>query len=207
MYARLSVEDFTGCLADGKPTPGGGSAAALAGAMGAGLVAMFCNLAAGRKKYAAVETELAAVARAADKIRVELLALVDRDSAAYEEIVAANRLPRASEAEKAGRQAAIAAASLTATLTPLATASFCADLLAQMRALAAKGNPNALSDLKVGAELTAAAFAGARANVEINLPWLTEQQRASIGQDMLALAVRAEQALARVRAEIEQAQV
>jgi glutamate formiminotransferase/formiminotetrahydrofolate cyclodeaminase len=206
MFAQLSIEEFVQRLSDGNPTPGGGSAAALAGAMGSALVAMFCNLTAGRKKYAAVKEEMKTVAAFALELKGQLLQLVDRDSAAYEGIVAANRLPRETEAEKARRQEAIDAATLEATRTPLETAAVCVSLLERIPPLAAKGNPNAISDLKVGTELLFTAFTGARANVDINLPWLAEPAASPIKAELAELVRRAEMSVRSGREEISRQQ-
>lgn len=206
MYAQLSIEEFVERLSDGNPTPGGGSAAALAGAMGSALVAMFCNLTAGKKKYAAFKDEMEAVAAFAQELKGRFLELVDRDSAAYERIVAANRLPKETEAEKARRLQAIDAATLEATRTPLETAAVSVSLLERIPPLAAKGNPNALSDLKVGTELLFTAFTGARANVEINLPWLGEAAAAPIKEELAALIQRAERSVRSGREEISRQQ-
>jgi len=202
MFAQLGIEEFVERLSDGNPTPGGGSAAALAGAMGSALVAMFCNLTAGKKKYAAVKEEMEAVAAFARKLQGQLLELVDRDSAAYERIVAANRLPRETEVEIARRLQAIDTATLEATRTPLETAAVCVSLLERIPPLAAKGNPNAISDLKVGTELLFTAFIGARANVEINMPWLAEAAAAPIKAELARLSQRAEMSVRSGREEI-----
>lgn len=202
MLVELSVKDFCARLADGKPTPGGGSAAAVAGAMGSGLVAMFCNVTAGRKKYAAVKEEMENTARYADQWREQLLQLADLDSAAFEKVLAANRLPKETEAEKEARQQAIDAASLEATQVPLKTAAACLAVMEKVPPLAVKGNPNALSDLKVGLELLWTGFQGALANVEINLPWLPEQEATPLQKETLELAARAQKALDTGRQEI-----
>ncbi|HOC05740.1 MAG: cyclodeaminase/cyclohydrolase family protein [Bacillota bacterium] len=202
MFAQMSFEEFLHRLASGKPTPGGGSAAALAGAMGAALLAMFCNLTAGKKKYLDVKDEMEAVAAFAVEQQQKLLELADRDSEAYEKVLAAYRLPKETEAEIDLRQQAINAATLEATRTPLETAKVSVGLLERVPSLAAKGNPNALSDLKVGLALLDAAFSGGKANVEINLPWLEAEDAAAIKSQLAALCQRAEKALSAGRAEI-----
>jgi len=207
MFVELSLEEFSQRLADGKPTPGGGSAAAMAGAMGAGLVSMFCTLTASKKKFVAVKEEMEKEASHADVWRGRLVELVDRDSAAYGKILAANRLPKDSDAEKELRQQAIDDATLEATQTPLETASNCIAVLERIPPLFAKGNPNAFSDLKVGMELLFTAFGGAMANVEINLPWLADTAGAEgIRIEILELAVRAKKAVESGREEISRLQ-
>lgn len=202
MLIELNLAEFTRRLGDGEPTPGGGSASALAGAMGAALVAMFCNLTASRKKYAAVQQEMEAAAAFALAKKEKLLALVDLDSAAYNKIVAANRLPRESEAEKSLRQQALETATAEATRTPLETVSVTTELLTRLPTLAVKGNPNALSDLKVGIELLNTAFLGAKANVEINLPWLPEPLKGELAAELQALTTKGNALIAALREEI-----
>lgn len=206
MFTELSLNEFTQRLADGKPTPGGGSAAALAGAMGAGLVSMFCNLTVGKKKYAAVQEEMEAAANFAEGWRARLLELVDMDSAAYEMVLQANRMPKDSDEEKELRRKAIDAATIEATSTPLETAASCVAVLVRIPPLAAKGNPNALSDLKVGMEMLSTAFIGARANVEINIPWLPEAEADKYKKEIADLAALADQAVQAGREEISRLQ-
>jgi formiminotetrahydrofolate cyclodeaminase len=206
MFTELSLAEFTRRLADGQPTPGGGSASALAGAMGAGLVSMFCNLAIGKKKYAAVQVEMEEAAAAANRWRGRLVELVDLDSEAYAKVLAANRLPKETEAEKAARREAMDAATLIATRTPLETAACCVAALELVPPLVAKGNPNALSDLKVGMELLFTAFTGARANVEINLPWLPQAAAAEITEELSPLIAKAKALVAEGREEISRLQ-
>lgn len=202
MLVDLSVSEFVDQLASGEPTPGGGSASALAGGMGAALVAMFCNLTATRKKYAAVKPKMEAIAAAALTEKARFVELVDKDSAAYNKIVAANRLPKETEEEKAARSEAVEKATEEATLTPLTTVAVAVSLLEKLPSLAGAGNPNALSDLRVGVELLATAIAGAKANVEINLPWLPEKQKKQLGGELADLAARGNSLLTAVRAEI-----
>lgn len=202
MFLEMSLDEFTRRLADGNPTPGGGSAAAMAGAMGASLTAMFCTLTAGKKKYAEVKEEMEGVAQFCSLRRSVLTELVDKDSAAYEMVLAANRRPKDTDEEKELRRQAVDEATLEATKVPLETASHCVAVLERIPPLAAKGNPNALSDLKVGMELLYTAFSGAKANVEINLPWLSESAGKDIRTELAELVTRADLALEKGRGEI-----
>jgi glutamate formiminotransferase/formiminotetrahydrofolate cyclodeaminase len=207
MFVELSLQEFTQRLADGKPTPGGGSAAAMAGAMGAGLVSMFCKVTAGKKKYADVKEQMDKESCYAQVWRGRLVELVDKDSAAFGKILAANRMPKETDQEKELRQQAIDAATMEATRVPLETASTCVAVLERIPPLAAKGNPNAISDLKVGMELLWTAFGGGMANVEINLPWLSDKAAAEdIRTEILELAIRAQRALETGREEISKLQ-
>lgn len=206
MFTQLNLAEFTQRLADGQPTPGGGSASALAGAMGAGLISMYCSLTLGKKKYAAVQAEMEEAVATAGRWRARLVELVDLDSEAYGKVLAATRMPKETEAEKAARREAMDAATLIATRTPLETAACCVAALELVPSLAAKGNPNALSDLKVGMELLYTAFTGARANVEINLPWLPPAAVAEIEAELSPLIAKAEALVATGREEISRLQ-
>src|SRR5213592_653523 len=103
----LPVCEFSDQLAAGQPTPGGGSAAALTGALGAGLVSMVCNFTVGRDKYADVEDEVRAVLDRSEELRAELGRAVERDVAAYGGYSAASKMPRESEEEQRARGEAL----------------------------------------------------------------------------------------------------
>ncbi|MFQ5576065.1 MAG: cyclodeaminase/cyclohydrolase family protein [Anaerolineae bacterium] len=164
-----SVEAFLNSLAGSSATPGGGSVAALNGAMGAALVSMVCNLTIGKKKYAAVEAEAGDILRRSEALRRKLSGMIAADSAAFDGVMAAFGLPRQTEAEKARRAAAIESAFKKATVIPLETARACADVIALGKAIAPIGNANALSDAGAGALAAQAGLKGAALNVLINL--------------------------------------
>jgi glutamate formiminotransferase/formiminotetrahydrofolate cyclodeaminase len=169
-----SARELLDAFASPAPTPGGGSASALAGAIGASLLLMVARM---PKTRSGAESERAALDREADRLeaaRARLTALVDEDSAAYESVMAAFRRPRSTDEEKAARKQAIQAATTTATETPLAVMQACADGLSSARAVAAAGNPNASSDVRVGIALLAAGCTGACENVAINVPALSD---------------------------------
>lgn len=175
MFKDMSIIDFLEQLGSKNATPGGGTASAISGAMGASLMAMFCNLTASKKKYLDVKEEMDAVTLEAEATRDRLLQLADEDSDSYIEVMNAFKLPKETEEEKAIRAEAIEKASQRATEVPLETAMVILPLLEKVPNLAKKGNPNALSDLKVGLEACYTGFLGACANVEINLPGLTDE--------------------------------
>jgi formiminotetrahydrofolate cyclodeaminase len=150
------------------PTPGGGSASALAGAVGAALLAMVAGL----PKKGATDEDRAVLGPAREALlalRDELAALVDRDTAAYDHVVAAYRLPKGTDEEKTARAAAIQRALKHAIDTPLAVMRACESAARHGEAVARHGNPSASSDVQVGLELLRAGLRGARFNVEINL--------------------------------------
>jgi formiminotetrahydrofolate cyclodeaminase len=165
----LSLTTLLEQFRSSAPTPGGGSAAALAGALGASLLVMVASL---PKPQASTDVEVARLKDIAEDCTSHarrLEALIDRDSVAYEQVMAAYRLPKGTDEEKAARSAAIQGAMKAAIETPLDVMRTCARAIVHGPALASLGNPNASSDLDVGLELLRAGLRGARANVEINL--------------------------------------
>ena len=172
--AERTLAEFLQRLASAEPTPGGGSAAALAGALSAALVSMVCRLTLGREKFAAVEAEMQQTLQRAERLRERLTPAVDDDAQAYAAVVAAYKLPRGSAAEKQARSAAIQTALQEATRVPLSVAGDCAELLDLACFVAEEGNPNAASDGRVAALLAEAGLRGALHNVQINLPGLKD---------------------------------
>ena len=151
---------------------GGGSAAALAGAMGAGLLRMVVALTSGRPAAAEDERELTEIAMGAANCQSELLNLVELDAVAYDGVIRARRLPRATDLERETRAVQVAAATREATRAPLQTARLAEQVLSLAERLAPIGSRNAISDAGVGALLAVAALRGAVLNVQINLPYL-----------------------------------
>ena len=168
-FSKLSLEQFLAALASDAPTPGGGTAAAVAGAMGAALAEMVAQLTLSKEKYASAHEAVRPIAEAGQLARAEFLSLAREDSEAYDQVVAARRMPKATEAEKSARQRQIAVASRNATEVPMRTARAAIRLLAALPELAEKGNPNAVSDVGAGALLLDACVEGALLNVGINL--------------------------------------
>src|SRR5437870_7346527 len=107
MLIKMTVQDFIEELASASPTPGGGSASALAGAMGAAMVEMACNLTVGREKFGDVEEEMQTVLARANQLRREMMAAVDEDTRTYDAVSQAYKMPKDTEAQKAERTAAI----------------------------------------------------------------------------------------------------
>ncbi len=157
-------------LAGGAPVPGGGSAAALAGALAGALVAMVARLTIGRKAYAGVQQRVAEILAEADALRAQLRRLVDDDAAAYAKVSAAYRLPK----DDPRRARAADEALVGAAQTPLAMARGAARLLALAKEIGTIGNRNAQSDARVGEALASAALAGAVENVRVNVASLSE---------------------------------
>lgn len=168
-FSRQTLQEFLGALASEAPTPGGGTAAAVAGAMGAALAGMVATLTLSREKYAQAHDAVRPIAEAATAARTELLVLARRDAEAYDAVVAARRLPRESEEQKTSRARAVAAATRQAAEIPMETARLAVRLLESLPELVEKGNPNAASDAGAAALLLEAATEAALLNVSINL--------------------------------------
>jgi formiminotetrahydrofolate cyclodeaminase len=175
MITEDSVEEFLDALASGAPTPGGGSAAAIMGAMGAALVSMVCNVTIGKKGYEAVEAELTAVRSESELLRRRLTAMVAEDVAAFDSLMAAYRLPKATNDDKAQRVAAIQAALRRATEAPLDCARACADVIALSRRASERGYLSVISDGGVGVLAGCTGLRSAALNVYINAPALKDR--------------------------------
>jgi formiminotetrahydrofolate cyclodeaminase len=166
---------FLDALADGKPTPGGGSAAAYSGAAGAALVAMVARLTAGKKKYAAVEAQMTNILDRAEQLREELAEAVVLDADAFNSIMAAYRMPKDTPDQKSARAEAVQKATQIAASVPLEVAGMAMDVLELAADVVAEGNLNAISDGATGAALAKAAMTGAGYNVRINTASLKDE--------------------------------
>src|SRR5438309_5214520 len=173
---KMNLREFCNETASESPAPGGGSVAALMGALGASLGGMVANLSAGKRGWDDKLEYFSNWAVTAQQLKDELLALVDEDTAAFTEVMDAFALPKESAEEKAARAAAIAKATKYAAEVPLKvmeTASKSYELLAEM---AERGNPASVSDIGVGALATRACIDGAALNVKINLAQLKDEK-------------------------------
>ena len=169
MLSTKPVDAFLDELASHSPAPGGGSVAALAGAIGSALTSMVCRLTVGKAKYAAVEGEMKAVVEQSEELRTLFTSLVDRDTDAFTKVMEAYGLPKGSDDQKALRKAAIQQATKDAALVPLSVMRHTIDALALAKIVAERGNRNSVSDAGVSALMLQAACEGAALNVRINL--------------------------------------
>lgn len=189
-WMEMSLKDFQAALASSSPTPGGGTAAAVALGQAAALSVMVCDLTLGSEKW----SDGWPIAEEIQLLAIPLLhhsgVLAQQDSDAFDEVMASFKLPKSTEEEKLGRRDAIRAATLHAAQVPFETAQQASRLLNKLPQLAAKGNSNAASDVGVAGLLASAAAKGAVFNVEINM----ESLPAEFGQEMReALPVMKEQ--------------
>ncbi|MFP5264356.1 MAG: cyclodeaminase/cyclohydrolase family protein [Blastocatellia bacterium] len=178
--AALKLSDSIGLfpelVAAGTPTPGGGSVAAQSGVLAASLGQMMCNISIGKKKFAEAETRLKEVRDELDRLCARLRELIADDAASFEAVLRAYRLPKETEDQKRERAAQVEAAIRGAVEVPLETAERSFQVLKHLRELADIGNPNALSDVAVGALLAEVAVKGASYNVYVNLGSLSDRE-------------------------------
>ncbi|SEO85869.1 methenyltetrahydrofolate cyclohydrolase [Methylobacterium sp. ap11] len=163
-----TIRGFLDGLASERPTPGGGGAAAISGAMGAALVSMVCNLTIGKKKYAEVEAEMIATRDRAEGLRARLTGMIAEDVSAFNAVMGAYGLPKATDEDKAARAAAIQDALRLATDVPLACARTCRAVIDLCEGVAERGNLNVVSDAGVAVLAAQAGLRSAALNVYVN---------------------------------------
>lgn len=200
----MTAERFVDEVSSASPAPGGGSVAALAGSLGAALAAMVANLTVGKKGYESAWASSSSLAERAQALKSALLAAVDDDTKAFDGVLAAMRLPKATDAEKSAREAAIAAAYEQATAVPLATARLCLEAIELAEQAAVTGNRNSASDAGVGALLAKAGLEAALLNVRINLPSVPDGAfKAATLAEIAGLQAKSAGPLARTLAAVE----
>jgi formiminotetrahydrofolate cyclodeaminase len=173
---QKTVNAFLDELASDSPAPGGGSVAALAGALGSALTSMVCRLTVGKKKYADVLDELQTVLAMAEGLRATFARLVDADADAFNRLMDAYSLPKDTDDQKALRTAAVQEATKEASLVPLECMKHGIDAIALARSVAEKGNVNSASDAGVSALLLGASIEAAALNVMVNLRGITDME-------------------------------
>jgi formiminotetrahydrofolate cyclodeaminase len=174
--ANLTVSAFLDAIASPEPTPGGGTAAAVAGAIGASLVLMMTGLVRTRHNDEADRAALTAARVEILPLRDRMIALADADADAYDQVTSAYKLPKATDEERAARGEAIQRALRAATLVPLDTVRAAVEAIAAAKTVARAGNPSAASDVGVALGLLEAAVTGAAANVGINLAAIKDER-------------------------------
>lgn len=166
-------------LASKAPTPGGGGAAAYAGALGAALATMVGNLTVGKKKYAAVEPQIIKAMETLEGIRADLTELIDKDAEAFGPLAACYGMPRGTEEELAARDQAMQKALVGACEVPLNIMESCLEVLEECSFLAEHGSRLALSDVGCAVAMAHAGVHAASLNVIINVKSITDADRAS----------------------------
>ncbi len=176
MLIDKKVSNFLNELASNSPTPGGGSVAALAGALGAALISMVGNLTVGKKKYEDVEEDIKKIISSSEKLRYELSQLIEEDVKVFNNFMSTYKMPKETEDEKKVRAEKIQESLIKAAKVPLKVAYKCLDILSLSKEVAEKGNINVVSDAGVAALMAEAALESAILNVKINLKMIKDEK-------------------------------
>ncbi len=170
------IYEFLDELASSSPAPGGGSVAALSGALGAALSSMVCNLTTGKEKYKDVEEDIKKTLTHTEEIRQKLTNLIDEDTNAFNDVIKAFKMPKDTKEQKDKRSQAIQKGYKKAASVPLETAEICTQILKHAKTVAEKGNTNSITDAAVSALMAKAAVHGAILNVRINLGSIKDEK-------------------------------
>jgi len=176
MLIDKKVSNFLDELASNSPTPGGGSVAALVGALGAALISMVGNLTVGKKKYEDVEEDIKKIISSSEKLRYELSQLIEEDVKVFNNFMATYKMPKETEDEKKIRAEKIQESLIKAARVPLKTAYKCLDIMILSQEVAEKGNVNVISDAGVAVLMAEAALESAILNVKINLRMIKDEK-------------------------------
>ena len=176
MLIDKKVSNFLDELASNSPTPGGGSVAALAGALGAALISMVGNLTVGKKKYEDVEEDIKKIISSSEKLRYELSKLIEEDVKVFNNFMSTYKMPKETEDEKKVRAEKIQESLIEAAKVPLKVAYKCLDILSLSKEVAEKGNINVVSDAGVAVLMAEAALESAILNVKINLGMIKDEK-------------------------------
>jgi formiminotetrahydrofolate cyclodeaminase len=200
----LSLAAFLDQAASASPTPGGGAVAAVGGALAAAMVAMPARLTEGRRQYEAVQAQAVALRAAADAARQALLDLAEADVDAYDAVMAALRLPRGTDAERAARTAALQSALVEATRVPAAVVGRCRAVLALAETAAGIINRNALGDVATAGFLADGAMRAAAAQATLNLAGITDAAfTAAVAAELAPSAAEGSARVAAITAAVE----
>lgn len=175
MLTQMTITDFLKELGSNSPAPGGGSIAALAGALGGALTIMVCRLTVGNTKYTEVQAEVETILAKTEHLVASLTQAVDADTEAFNKVMAAYKLPKVTDEEKALRSQAIQQAMQQAANLPLNVAECCLAVLNMAQRVLTIGNANAASDAAVAGLMAHAGLHGALYNVKINLASIKEE--------------------------------
>jgi len=173
---EMKVSEFIEELSSDSPAPGGGSVAALSGALSAALSSMVCNLTIGKEKYKDVEYDMENILERLQNIKKRLLEIIDEDTEAFNQVMDAFKLPKNTEEEKKVRKEKIQEALKKAALVPLETARLCAEIIEISKEVAEKGNKNSITDAGVSMIMADAGLKSAILNVKINLKSIEDEK-------------------------------
>lgn len=174
-FEKQTIQEFLDTLASDAPAPGGGSVAALGGALGAALVTMVCSLTVGKEKYKENWAKIEELLKKSEPLRAEFVKLMNEDTESFNNFMAAMKMPKETDEQKAQRRAAMEDASKLATAVPLRTLERCVEMAALAVDAMKYGNTNAASDAGSAALLAEAAGKAAAYNVRINLPGIKDE--------------------------------
>lgn len=173
---NTTIEAFCAMTESKEPAPGGGSVAALAGALAAALAGMVANITIGREKFADVEDEMKVMESSASQLSKELLDAIDKDTDSFNEYMAALKLPKETEEEKEVRRTAIQDSLRKAALVPLETAKLAYEVMDYAELAIVKGNPNVVTDGQIAMMMARTAVLAAGYNVRINLASIKDEE-------------------------------
>jgi methenyltetrahydrofolate cyclohydrolase len=172
----MNIKMFLDELASSSPAPGGGSVAALSGALGAALSSMVCNLTRGKQGYETAQDEIKEILQRSEDLRKQLIELIDRDAEAFNEVMKALKMPKETNDQKEHRRQTMQNAFKHAADVPIETARKCTQILDVARIVAEKGNKNSISDAAVSALMAQTGLQAAVLNVRINLHSITDTE-------------------------------
>lgn len=205
MQTESTIEDWLDALASDAPTPGGGAAAALSGAMAAALVAMICRFTIGRPRYARFQIELKEIFVKSEILRQQLEESIEADVVAYGNVIAARKLDRSTPESVLLRSHVLQASLFDAASVPLETARLASEVVEIAGIIAEKGNRNLLSDASVAITLAVSSAVAAAANVRANLPFLSDEtQKQELAGAVSAILERVERARISAMIHLEQ---
>lgn len=202
MLLNMEMSDFFTELASASPAPGGGSVAAISGALGAALLSMVCRLTIGKKGYEDVDETMREMLQEAERLSFHLQTLIDKDSIAFNQVMAAFKLPQANEVEKEQRSEAIQQAFKKAADVPFSIAAECLMVLEIAHKIVNKVNKNAISDIGVATLAAYTGLEGAVMNVRINLPSIKDIAYVTSKKEAVAIFLQSGQTLGKETGEL-----
>lgn len=190
MYIEQPLQHYLDDLASAQPTPGGGSASALSGALAAALASMVARMTQGKSGYDTVQARIEHIISQTEQLRARFQQFIEEDIAAYQSLSAAYKMPRGTDEERAARTQAIQTRLLDAVRVPLAMVTSAAQLSTLCRDIAEIGNANLLSDILVSMALLTGAAEGAAAMVRINLRAMKNAELVQLLEPQLTIGLQ-----------------